>query len=282
MYDSPPRIRMKRLTLALVASIGCASAPVASVSVPDTAPVASVRGPLLSGPALWADSAARQIEKATIRGDLEGLRSAKLLLDRALAAYPNDPLLLHYQGYELYREAGLLDGRGAAAQAEVPLVTATARTKLEQSLAGQPLPETHALLAMVMGRMIGGDPSFGPTLGPLIPQEIRAAVTTGPNNPRVWLLRGIQSYYTPIQYGGGLLEAETQLNKAIELFATDHPVPPAPSWGKAEAFVWLGKVFQKQSRIEEARAAYKDALGIQPDYPWVTYSLLPSLPNASK
>jgi tetratricopeptide (TPR) repeat protein len=273
---------MTKLPIALVACIGCASAPPATVSVPDSAPVVSVRGPLLSGPAQWADSAARQIERATIRGDLEGLRSAKLLLDRALAAYPNDPLLLHYQGYELYREAGLLDGRGPAAQAEVPLIAATARTKLQQSLAGQPLPESHALLAMVMGRMIGGDPSLGPTLGPQIPQEISAAVNIGPNNPRVWLLRGIQSYYTPTQYGGGLPVAETQLNKAIELYATDNPVPPAPSWGKAEAFVWLGKVLQKQSRIEEARAAYKDALAIQPDYPWVTYSLLPSLPNASK
>jgi tetratricopeptide (TPR) repeat protein len=130
---------------------------------------------------------------------------------------------------------------------------------------------------MTMGRMIGLDQIYSPTLGPLIPKEMGAAVAMGPNNPRVWLLRGIQSFYTSVEYGGGLPVAETQLNKAIELFATDNPTPPAPFWGKAEAYVWLGQVLQKQNRIAEARAAYNNALSVQPDYPWVTYSLLPSI-----
>jgi tetratricopeptide (TPR) repeat protein len=125
--------------------------------------------------------------------------------------------------------------------------------------------------------MIGGDQTLGPTLGPLIPQEMNAAVAMAPGNPRVWLLRGIQAFYTPVEYGGGLPVAESQLSRAIELFATDNPVPPAPSWGKAEAYVWLGQVLQKQNRIAEARTAYNKALAIQRDYPWVTYSLLPSL-----
>ena len=64
---------------------------------------------------------------------------------------------------------------------------------------------------------------------------------------------------------------------AIELFATDNPTPPAPAWGKAEAYVWLGQVFQKQNRLAEARAAYNSALTVERDYPWVIYSLLPSL-----
>jgi len=264
---------MKKLILTLVASMACASAPVATVSNPEPA----VQGPRLAGAALWADSAARLIDKATITGDLLGLRSAGLLLDKALSAYPNDPLLLHYQGYELYREAGLLTGLGGGGAAEAPLTFATARTKLQQSLAYQPLPETHALLALVMGSMISADRLSAPSLGPQIPLEMNAAVTSGPTNPRVWLLRGIQSFYTPTQYGGGVSVAEQQLNRAIELFETDNPTPPAPRWGKAEAYVWLGQILQKQNRIAEARAAYNKALSLQSNYPWVTYSLLPSL-----
>jgi len=233
--------------------------------------------PTLTGAAKWADSAGRLIDKATIAGDLQGLRNASAVLDQALIAYPNDALLLQYQGYELYREAGLLDGGSGSQAADVGLIAATARTKLQESLAAQPLAETHALLAMIMGRMIGLDQIYSPTLGPQIPQEMNAAVSLGPTNPRVWLLRGIQSFYTPTQYGGGLPVAETQLNRAIELFATDNPTPPAPAWGKAEAYVWLGQVLQKQNRIAEARAAYNKALSVQHDYPWVTYSLLPSL-----
>ncbi len=264
---------MTKHILLLLACAACASGPVTTAP----APVVVAATPSLSGPASWADSAARLINTATIAGDLRGLKNAGALLDRALATQPNDALLLQYQGYGLYREAGLLEGLGGAGRAEVPLVLANARSKLEQSLSVQPLPETHALLAMVMGSMIGKDQSLAPTLGPQIPQAMNAALTLGPTNPRVWLLRGIQSFYTPIQYGGGLPVAESQLNRAIELFATDNPVPPAPSWGKAEAYVWLGQVLQKGKRTEEARAAYKNALAIEPDYPWVTNSLLPSL-----
>jgi tetratricopeptide (TPR) repeat protein len=264
---------MTKLILVLVACIACASAPVAT----ESAPTSSVAGPVLTGADKWADSAARLIDKATLAGDLQGLRSAGSLLDRALSAYPNNPLLLHYQGYELYREAGLLEGLGGSGAAEAPLVAAGARTKLQQSLAFRPFPETHALLAMVMGSMIAADRLSAPILGPQIPLEMNAAVTSGPSNPRVWLLRGIQSFYTPTQYGGGLTVAEQQLRRAVELFATDNPTPPAPSWGKAEVFVWLGQVLQKENRLAEARAAYNDALALQPNYPWITYSLLPSL-----
>ena len=264
---------MTKLILVLLACTACASAPATTVATP----VASVSGPMLTGAAKWADSAGRLIEKATIAGNLQGLRDAGLLLDRALAAYPNDALLLQYRGYGLYREAGLLGGGTPTEKAELPLVAATARVKLLESLAAQPLPETHALLAMTMGRMIGLDQIYSPTLGPLIPKEMNAAISMGPTNPRVWLLRGIQSFYTKPEYGGGLPVAETQLNKAIELFATDNPTPPAPAWGKAEAYVWLGQVFQKQNRLAEARAAYNSALTVERDYPWVIYSLLPSL-----
>jgi tetratricopeptide (TPR) repeat protein len=267
-------LSMTKLIFVLVACTACASAPATTT---ESAPVASVAGPTLTGADKWADSAARLIDRATVAGDLQGLRSAGSLLDRALSAYPNNPLLLHYQGYGLYREAGLLEGLGGSGAAEAPLVAAAARTKLQQSLAYQPLPETHALLAMVMGSMIAADRLSAPTLGPQIPLEMNAAVTSGPANPRVWLLRGIQSFYTPTQYGGGIPVAEQQLNRAIELFATDNPTPPAPSWGKAEVFVWLGQVLQKENRIAEARAAYNDALALQPNYPWIIYSLLPSL-----
>ncbi|HEY8851819.1 MAG TPA: tetratricopeptide repeat protein [Gemmatimonadaceae bacterium] len=268
---------MTKLVLVLLACTACASAPATTV-VPTPAP--SVSGPLLTGSAKWADSAGRLIDQATFAGNLQGLRSAGLLLDSALASYPNDPLLLQYRGYELYREAGLLGTNPLTAKAELPQVgqvAAAGRIKLLESLAAQPLAETHALLAMTMGRMIGLDQIYSPTLGPLIPKEMNAAIAMGPDNPRIWLLRGIQSFYTKPEYGGGDSVAETQLRKAIELFATDNPAPPAPSWGKAEAYVWLGQVLQKQNRIAEARAAYNNALSVQHDYPWVTYSLLPSI-----
>ena len=67
------------------------------------------------------------------------------------------------------------------------------------------------------------------------------------------------------------------MRRAIELFASDDPVPPAPSWGRAEVYGWLGQVLAKQGKREEARAAYEKALKIEPGNKWVADALLPAL-----
>ena len=229
----------------------------------------------LTGAAKLADSAARVIDRAYFAADLAALQGARTLLDRALVTFPKDPLLLHYQGYELYREAVLLEGLRRGPEA-APLVE-KARTALEQSIAGRPMPETHALLSSVLGQMIGADASLGMTLGPLSGQEMEAAVAAGPLNPRVWILRGISSFYTPEEYGGGVSIAETQLNRAVALLAVDHPVSPEPSWGHAEAYAWLGQVLQKENKTADAAAAYNKALALEPNFVWVKTVLLPSL-----
>jgi tetratricopeptide (TPR) repeat protein len=230
--------------------------------------------PAPTGAAKWADSAARLIDRASITGDVAGLQSARTLLDRALVAFPNDPLLLHYQGYELYREANTLQGMRRGAEA-APLIQ-KARTALEKSIAGKSIPESHALLSSVLGEMIGTDPSLGMTLGPQSGQEMQAAIAAGPFNPRVWMLRGISSLYTPAEYGGSVSNAESELNKAVALFASERPVSPEPSWGNAEAYAWLGQVLQKENKTADAVAAYNKALALEPGYMWVKMVLLPS------
>lgn len=233
------------------------------------------QSPALTGAAKWADSAAREIKRATLTGDIARMQATRTLIDRGLTAFPNDPVLLHYQGFELYSEANLLLGLGRGAESG-PLLD-KARAALEKSNSLLPLPETHAVLSSVLGQMIGADASRGMELGPLSGQHMQEALAAGPNNPRVWLLRGIGSLYTPPEYGGGISLAESQLNKAIELFATDHPVAPAPSWGQPEAYAWLGQVLQKENKPAEATAAYNKALALAPDYMWVKIGLLPSV-----
>jgi tetratricopeptide (TPR) repeat protein len=256
---------MRRLTLSSIILSIALVLPAASSS--QTSP--------LTGAAKWADSAARLVDRSVIAGDLAGLQNARTLLDRALVAFPNDPLLLHYQGYELYREASMLEGmqRGG----EMAPLLERARTALEKSIAAKPMPESHALLSSVLGEMIGANPSLGMTLGAQSGQEMQTAEATGAFNPRVWMLRGISSLYTPPQYGGSISNAESELNKAISLFSTDHPVSPEPSWGQAEAYAWLGQVLQKENKTTDAIAAYNKALALEPGFVWVKTVLLPSV-----
>jgi tetratricopeptide (TPR) repeat protein len=92
----------------------------------------------------------------------------------------------------------------------------------------------------------------------------------------------MSAMFTPKMFGGGTDKAEQDLRKAIVLFEADHPVSPKPSWGRADAYIWLGQALQKEEKSADARAAYQKALEIQPGNQWVQRVLLPSLDKPSK
>jgi tetratricopeptide (TPR) repeat protein len=231
----------------------------------------------LTGASKWADSASREIEAASDAGDITRLKAAGTLLDRALIAFPNDALLLHYKGYELHREASLQEG--LSHRDEIGPLLDEAQSVLERSNEIKPMPETQALLSSILGRQISIHPWKAMVLGPQSGSAMTNAIALGPNNPRVWLLRGMGAMFTPKQFGGGLENSEAYLKKAEQLFANDHPIAPAPSWGRAELYAWLGQVYEKQNKKPDAIVAYNKALEINPDMRWVKYVLLPSAQN---
>jgi tetratricopeptide (TPR) repeat protein len=228
----------------------------------------------LTGAAQWADSARRAIEPAYLAGDTTGLAAVRVLLERALTAYPNDALLLHYQGYLDYRDLSLRMGRW---RQDVGELLDEAERSLEASNQVKPMAETFALLSSVLGQKIGSNPLRGMTLGPRSSSLMNRALDTGRNNPRVWLLRGIGAKFTPRMFGGGAERAEEYLERAAALFENDAPAPPLPAWGKAEVWAWLGQVYAEDGREHEARTAYMKALQLEPDNGWVRDVLLPAL-----
>jgi tetratricopeptide (TPR) repeat protein len=229
----------------------------------------------LAGAAKWADSARVAIEAAQIAGDVDGVRAGGALAERALTLFPDDPLLLHYQGYALYREIAPLVGQQRMHDA-APLIDRAAAL-LERSAQRRPMAETSALLAMLYGYQIALDPSKGMTLGMLAGQTMAEAMQLGPENPRVWLLHGVSTLFTPEQYGGGVAPATEQLARAVALFDRDHPAPAAPAWGRAEAHVWLGLAYERGGDSTRAAAELRRALDIEPGYAWVRNVLLPGL-----
>ena len=244
--------------------------------------VASTAPGQLSGTAKWADSASREIEAANAVGDLDRLTSAPAMLDRVLTVTPNDPLMLYYRSLALYRSAGLYTGMKRNDEAKRALDEAD--LLLEQATAKTPSADALALRSAVLGLMIGlsGNPLSGMTLGPKSSGFADRAMELEPKNPRVWLIRGMSAMFTPKTFGGGTDKAEHDLKKAIELFDADRPVAPAPSWGRADAYIWLGQALQKNEKPDEARVAYQKALAIQPGNQWVERVLLPSLANTKK
>ena len=109
----------------------------------------------LNGVAKWADSARVLIEFANARADQSALEQALAVLDRVLTVTPDEPMLLHYKGYALYRQGGML--MGASRMKEAKEILEAADAALEQSAKSLPWPETYALRAATLGQIIGAD-----------------------------------------------------------------------------------------------------------------------------
>jgi tetratricopeptide (TPR) repeat protein len=215
-----------------------------------------------AAPIKWADTIATEIDHASMSGDTAKLDAVVALANRVAAAYPDDGLMAHYQGYALYRQATRQLGGNTFPKATL----LAAQAALQRSLATHQLAETHMLLSSIDGQLIGADPSKAMELGMESQSQQEAATSMAPNNPRVWLLRGQGAIFTPPEYGGGLDPAESQLKRAIELFASDKPKPGEPSWGRAEAYAWLGQVYEKKGDKANAAAMYAKALDLAPNY----------------
>ena len=238
----------------------------------------SVSTAQLSGTAKWADSARVLIETANDRGDDAALENVVAILDRVLSITPDDPMLLHYKGYAMYRRAGLLMGQRKNKEAKD--VLAEADRVLETSAKKLDWPETVALRAAVLGQMIGadgGNPITAMRNGMRSGSLMSNAVEAGKDNPRVWILKGSGDLFTPKMFGGGADKAEQSLKKALVLLENDRPEPPRPAWGHVDVHVWLGQAYAVQGRKDEARAEYQKVLELVPNHGWVSYILLPAL-----
>jgi tetratricopeptide (TPR) repeat protein len=229
----------------------------------------------------WADSANKLIAAGSATGQPGGLDQAIALIDRVLTVTPNDAVMQHYKGYALYRKTNTLMA-DASKKDEAKALLDEADDLFERSAKALAWAETHALRASVTGQMIAvGNPMSGMWLGPRADGHMEKALEIGPNNPRVWMLKGVGTMFKPKMFGGGADKAEKELLKAIELFANDRPAAPAPAWGHAEAYAWLGQCYAAQDKISEARGAYQKALALEPGFGWVTYVLLPELEKKS-
>lgn len=111
-----------------------------------------------------------------------------------------------------------------------------AQELIEQSVAvlGKDNDETYVLRAMIANARIGVDPQKRwQKYGNVFDENLNKAKELNPENPRIYVLRGISKYYTPKMFGGGKKAAMPYFEKANGLFAkrTDTDITK-PYWGK--------------------------------------------------
>lgn len=115
--------------------------------------------------------------------------------------------------------------------------------------------DLHAWKGHILGRMAQGNPMDMMKYGMAAMQEYEKALAVDPENAEAHLGRGIGRLMTPPQFGGNV-------DGAIEDFEASCARKSIP-----EAYYYLGEAYKKKGLMDRARAAYKKALELRPDYP---------------
>jgi tetratricopeptide (TPR) repeat protein len=143
-----------------------------------------------------------------------------------------------------------------------------AQKYLEKAMAVDPsFGEAFALYAFLLGFEIGLHPEKTITLGMASFDYSARALEKDPENPRIHLLKGISLFYTPEAYGGGVDNAIDSLRRAAILFEKEIVSDPfKPSWGKEEAYAYLGISYKQKKDFEKAKELLQKALEINPEF----------------
>jgi tetratricopeptide (TPR) repeat protein len=199
--------------------------------------------------------------------DPETMKRAKdMFLGLLLRKDPDAAWLHYYIALSDYRLATYYLEESQSEEAE--LHTMEAQKHLDKVIELKPdWGEPFALYASTLGYEIALDWSKAMSLGMKIGEYYGIALELEPDNPRVNLLKGAGELYTPVEYGGGPDIAIATLSHAVSLFENEKAAhPKAPSWGKEEAYTFLGMAHQQKGENEKARELYQKALKVNPDF----------------
>jgi hypothetical protein len=83
------------------------------------------------------------------------------------------------------------------------------------------------------GRMMADPMNRYMTYGTAATEALEKAKSVDPNNPRVYLMEGIDKFYTPEQFGGSKTEGKKLFEEAAKKFESFKPASTIhPNWGK--------------------------------------------------
>jgi len=225
-------------------------------------------------PLTLAETIRGEIQAGWLAGDGPRLQAALKLADRATVLYPKEALLHHYLGYAVYRTIELpkiaLSPEARDALLTQGLDALATANKLT------PMAESYILRWSLLAQTITDAGSAMAVVGAM-QDELAQATRLGKDNPRVSLVNGIGTFFTPPMWGGGPEAALAHLITAEALFKNDHPGKGMPDWGRAETYAWIGVMQQKLGHVDESRRAYQEALRLEPGFVWVRDNLLPGL-----
>ncbi len=228
---------------------------------------AQTRTALDPGPAAILKEARLQLQAGVNTWNLKPLESARTAFLALVVGNPGpNAVLLHYAALADYRLAVCHLAANNAAESEY-YVSEGQRYAAQAVEADPSFSESHALQAYLLGLEVALHPDRAMSLAMQSMTSFAKALQIGPGNPRVNLLKGIYQLYVPEAYGGGPASALEFLEKSAALFERETPQDPLlPSWGKEEAYTYLGRVYGMNKDIAKAKEYLMKALAVNPDF----------------
>lgn len=207
----------------------------------------------------------QRIEQAGYKDDAQDLETVRSSLEAATVKPQSDKYLYYYLGYADY---SLANQYAATDLSKATDRIQSAQDALKAALKLDPnFAEAEALLGASYGEEIGFHPYKGMFLGPKSGEHMSHAVQLAPQDPRVMFLNATSDFSTPAAFGGDKQKALWGLHGAIAAYDSYHPVDAAaPDWGKAQVYEFLAYAEEDVGQTEAARADYRKALALVPDY----------------
>lgn len=134
--------------------------------------------------------------------------------------------------------------------------------------------EAKALLSGVYGYKIAYSPLKGMMYGPKSSTLLDQAMEENPSSPIVLKMYAANQYFTPEMWGGDKETALKAFEKSTEFFQKNKQ---EKTWMNLDNLAWTGMIYQEKGQPDKAKETWEKALEIEPNFYWVSKSLLPSL-----
>lgn len=145
--------------------------------------------------------------------------------------WPDSWVANYYAAYGKVQLSYMTEGDGK--KADALLDEADAYVDAAAKGVGKEWDEIYVLRAQIANARMGVDPqNRWQKYGKVFETNLDKAKALNPENPRIYLLRGISKFYTPKMFGGGKKVAMPYFEKATALFAKEGKTDPEkPFWG---------------------------------------------------
>ena len=209
--------------------------------------------------------AKKDFNTASNKGDKDALLKVRGEFERILQLKKNEWLINYYLAHVDFIISNV--ATEAKNNDDVKKYTESSLKLLDKSIElRDDFSETYILKMAVESMLFMYEPD---KMNDIIAKQSEAkdkAEKLEPDNPRLYLMEGMNIYYAPEQFGGGADKALPLFQKSYDLFQTRNEKDETyPNWGTDMAPAMIALCYIESGNFDDAKKYIDKALAINPD-----------------